>query len=65
VFVPLQAITSACVASLSDLIAQKLIGTPYSLQRTIKMAVRVVFGTSRTYNRVTTSRVALRPSKAP
>lgn len=34
-----QAITSACVASLSDIIAQRLIGTPYSLQRTLKMAV--------------------------
>lgn len=34
-----QAVTSACVASLSDIIAQRLIGTPYSLQRTLKMAV--------------------------
>ncbi|WIA31996.1 hypothetical protein OEZ86_002850 [Tetradesmus obliquus] len=38
---PLQtkALTSACVASLSDVIAQRLIGTKYSLTRTIKMAL--------------------------
>lgn len=35
-----QAITSACVASLSDIIAQRLVGGNYSLQRTLKMAVR-------------------------
>jgi hypothetical protein len=35
----LQALTSACVASLSDVIAQRLIGTKYSFTRTIKMAV--------------------------
>lgn len=36
---PLQAVTSACVASLSDIVAQKLIGGKYSLARTAKMAV--------------------------
>jgi hypothetical protein len=35
-----QAITAACVASLSDVIAQRLLGTRYSPARTIKMAVR-------------------------
>lgn len=36
---PTKAITSACVASLSDIIAQRLVGTQYSLQRTLKMAL--------------------------
>lgn len=36
----MQAVTSACVASVSDALAQKLIGSKYSFARTLKMAVR-------------------------
>ncbi|KAF8071079.1 hypothetical protein HT031_001161 [Scenedesmus sp. PABB004] len=34
-----KALTSACVASLSDVIAQRLLGGPYNPRRTLKMAV--------------------------
>lgn len=39
-----QAVTSACVASVSDVIAQKLVGDNYSFIRTLKMAVSFVQG---------------------
>lgn len=35
-----QAVTSACIAGVSDLIAQAILGTPYRPSRTLKMMVR-------------------------
>jgi hypothetical protein len=36
----MQAVTSACIAGVSDVIAQAIMGTPYRASRTLKMMVR-------------------------